>query len=624
MENFFDFLTDAQINEILFADLFFLRRRSDIELVDIKKKWINELYKIALPEFNKKHTDVVFFRSLKRDDYKRLFDTIILSSGVNDYLLIETPQLKQGSTNAAAISFLSKNSNIIARINSGNTNIDVCLAVRICFYGFIVSALKQLEFNYLVLFSDMQPIEHLASLFCQTRKIATISTQHALYIEYKHMDTVNVINYKHQPSEYFLAWGENTKKLIQTYHPKSNIVICGKPDIDLINNPPKVENSLIVILDQEIFSTENKKMLSICNEWAKKNKYSIKVKFHPHNNKESYMKDFNSIKEISDIYSGEIIVGHTSSLIFEAMTRGMRVIQFKTNVPTIPLTVGQIFSDGDSFEKALKSTHKAQSQNSIISFFGEKSKECYKLFFDSLLNKKTKKPFFTIIIPSFNSSLTILDCIKTLLSQSFDCFEIIVIDGGSKDQTVQMIQTFYSNDPRVKVYCSFDKGIYDAMNKGIALAKGDWLYFLGSDDSLYEQETLKKVYEKLKSSKSDFAYGSVEVVGDVKWAKNGTIYDGPFDDIKITKKNICHQAIFYRKEKALQVGFYDLKYKLCADWDMNLRFWGCSEKIYLDLTVAKFFSGGASTSGGDPEFGKDFKKKIEILSQSLNKGSQAC
>ena len=122
-------------------------------------------------------------------------------------------------------------------------------------------------------------------------------------------------------------------------------------------------------------------------------------------------------------------------------------------------------------------------------------------------------PFFSIIIPTFNSAKTLNSAIESVLNQSFDKYEILIIDRVSCDETLKIAQSF--NDERIRILSDMDKGIYDAMNKGIKLAKGEWVYFLGSDDRFYDETILDKV--SLYKSFSKIIYGNVLISGDAGW-----------------------------------------------------------------------------------------------------------
>lgn len=199
-------------------------------------------------------------------------------------------------------------------------------------------------------------------------------------------------------------------------------------------------------------------------------------------------------------------------------------------------------------------------------------------------------PFFSIILPTYNSESTIKRCIDSILCQTLTDFEIVIVDGLSKDATLTILKKF--NDSRIKIFSESDKGIYDAMNKGINQAKGNWLYFLGSDDSLYDINVLNKIYMATLSTKRLVIYGNVKVLGDAVWASNGTIADGYFSIGKLISKNICHQAIFYNKMVFSKIGNYNTDFTVCADWEYNLRCRAKYEFEYVNIVIANFYSGG--------------------------------
>ena len=220
-------------------------------------------------------------------------------------------------------------------------------------------------------------------------------------------------------------------------------------------------------------------------------------------------------------------------------------------------------------------------------------------------------PFLSIIVPTFNSEVTIKKCLDSIISQSFSDFEVLIIDGISKDNTLSIVNKF--NDPRIKIISESDKGIYDAMNKGITLGRGDWLYFLGSDDELYEREVLQKVYLFVERKRNyKIFYGNVLVCGDAGWAKDGTIYDGSFSFSKLLNKNICHQSVFYKNCVFKKIGFYDIKYKINADWDFNLRCIAKYKFQYINFIVAIFTAGGYGQTKTDNLF---FNNYWNILCQ---------
>lgn len=217
-------------------------------------------------------------------------------------------------------------------------------------------------------------------------------------------------------------------------------------------------------------------------------------------------------------------------------------------------------------------------------------------------------PFVSIIVPTFNSSQTIQAALNSILNQSMQSYyEIIIIDAKSTDATLNKIDQCCTEQVEIRVVSEKDNGVYDAMNKGIKLSKGQWLYFLGSDDTLFNDHVLEDASSFLKDPQLDVVYGNVSS------PLYGEKYDGEFTEWKIPFKNIAHQAIFYRKTLFEKIGNYNLKYRMLADWDLNLR-WMINKKIrrkYIDVTIANYATGGMSEVVRDEIFYADFQKLLK-------------
>ncbi len=179
--------------------------------------------------------------------------------------------------------------------------------------------------------------------------------------------------------------------------------------------------------------------------------------------------------------------------------------------------------------------------------------------------------------------------------QSFDHYEVLVVDGLSTDGTMDIVRTNATKNPRILYVSEKDYGVYDAMNKGIRQAKGEWILFLGSDDDLFDDDVLQKAQMELVRLDSEFVYGNVITRGDSSWAKDQTVYDGVFTVDKLLSRNICHQGIFYRRIMFDQTGFFDIRYTVCADWDMNHRFFARNKTQYIPHIISNFNAGGTST-----------------------------
>ena len=203
-------------------------------------------------------------------------------------------------------------------------------------------------------------------------------------------------------------------------------------------------------------------------------------------------------------------------------------------------------------------------------------------------------PLFSIIIPTFNSAATLQSCLQSVMEQEWRDFEIILVDGLSTDDTLAIARSF--NDARLRIFSEKDRGIYDAMNKGIVKAKGGWLIFLGSDDRLYSVQTLREV--SLQLGDEDVVYGNVYST------RFGGLYDGEFNQSKILEKNICHQAIFFRRSLFSRTGNFDLRFESHADWDHNIK-WFLDRSVkrkYIPDVISHYADGGFSSTSSDQSF----------------------
>ena len=213
-------------------------------------------------------------------------------------------------------------------------------------------------------------------------------------------------------------------------------------------------------------------------------------------------------------------------------------------------------------------------------------------------------PVITIIQPTLNSGKTLENSIKSVVGQSYKYIEYIIIDGGSSDNTLGIIQKYKS---KISYWQSVeDDGIYDAMNIGLLNSSGDWLYFLGGDDSLYNETVLEEIYPYL--NKNDHI-----IYGDSYWTEQKRKYDGKFNWYKLINKNICHQSIFYPK-KVFDKYNYNLEYPVLADWELNIKLW--SDRAFKFRYVNKCISNFNDFSIGKTKsiiHGKNFENDKELI-----------
>lgn len=331
----------------------------------------------------------VFFRSMNRTDYKALFHKITDQCEYDKIKVIEDFVKPTDRINIDVSRFVTDNQHFMHLINEDNKLKKIILFLKFCKALLILEKLKRIDFQVLVVFSDMQLLDNVLVAFFKKNGKKTVTMQHGLYVDYKDFDNVNSVNYLNHCSDYFLAWGECTGKLIKEYHPYSKVRICGKPDFTLAetsNGSRNVlENYCLVILDQELFGAENFHMLSIVKRFADKHKINIGVKFHPQNPKDQYLKKLPWIKESNDIKNCLFVVGHTSSLLFESVVRGKVAFRYKTKAPCLTFYSDYEFSDLKGLFKAYKNNNKENIDGSFYVAKKEvESERAYQRFFRDL------------------------------------------------------------------------------------------------------------------------------------------------------------------------------------------------------------------------------------------------
>jgi len=218
-------------------------------------------------------------------------------------------------------------------------------------------------------------------------------------------------------------------------------------------------------------------------------------------------------------------------------------------------------------------------------------------------------PKITVITPTLNTGESIETALLSVATQTYQNIEHIIVDGSSNDKTLPTIRRFQKMYKNIRLLTENDRGIYHAMNKGLDLCTGDWIIFLGADDSFYDENVLTDLFEQGLFQEEQVIYGNVSVVGDTFWAKDGRVYDGPFELKKLFRTNICHQCIFYPRSVIGKIGYYSETYPISADWDYNLRCYIKYKFSYTDKIIAFFKSGGVSMSGDDT-LSKDFLNNI--------------
>lgn len=199
----------------------------------------------------------------------------------------------------------------------------------------------------------------------------------------------------------------------------------------------------------------------------------------------------------------------------------------------------------------------------------------------------------SVIIVTYNAAKDLQNCLDSIKKQSYSPIEIIIVDGGSTDGTVDIIK---DNTAIIARWVSEkDNGIYDAMNKALTMISGEWVYFIGADDTMLPE--FSEMAASLKKQDTIY-YGSV--------LAKGVKYLGYLNPYQQAKTGICHQAMYYPRRVFNRYTF-DEKYQISADHHLNMKCWADPELNieYLDYTITRFNHTGISSVQKDQQFEKD-------------------
>ena len=223
------------------------------------------------------------------------------------------------------------------------------------------------------------------------------------------------------------------------------------------------------------------------------------------------------------------------------------------------------------------------------------------------------KPLLSVITVCYNSEKTIRETINSILNQSYSNFEYIVVDGNSKDSTVDLIKSFEVEFQKKGVdfiwISEQDSGIYNAFNKGIKLSSGKWVSFLGSDDT-YTPKALEVYAKTISESKEeiDLIYSNVEVK-DNQHNTTDTI-NGKWSWRKFRRyMNIPHVGSFHNKKYFSKYGFFNESYKIAGDYELLLRAKSSLKTIKIDEVTVKMANSGASNNQINLVFKETLKAK---------------
>ena len=207
----------------------------------------------------------------------------------------------------------------------------------------------------------------------------------------------------------------------------------------------------------------------------------------------------------------------------------------------------------------------------------------------------------SIITATFNSAKTLKDTIQSVLRQTNKDFEYLIIDGGSTDETIDIVKSYESEfSGRLKWVSEKDHGIYDAMNKGIKMASGDVVGILNSDDYFTSDDILQTVDNAFKSHEIDAIYGDIHFIRDGNLQKCVRYYSSRMFRPFWLRFGFmpAHPSFYCKREVFEKAGLYSLDYKIGADYEMMVRLFKRHKikSLYVNKDFVTMRTGGASNN----------------------------
>ena len=222
-------------------------------------------------------------------------------------------------------------------------------------------------------------------------------------------------------------------------------------------------------------------------------------------------------------------------------------------------------------------------------------------------------PKFTIITVTYNAGKVLEKTIQSVISQSYRNVEYIIVDGKSKDNTLK-ITDFYKEWIH-NLVSEPDKGLYDAMNKGIRLATGDYLCFLNAGDKLHDENTLQRIVDSLKEkTQPDVLYGETAIVDEngnfLHMRRLSTPQELNWKSFR-QGMLVCHQAFFAKRELAVQEP-YLLDYRFSADFDWCIRIMKKAKCLHnTRLTIIDYLNEGMTTQNHKASLKERFRIMVK-------------
>ncbi|MEP4053461.1 MAG: glycosyltransferase [Litorimonas sp.] len=381
-----DVLSRVNLDKVLFTYKYKLRLWNDEQKGRALERVRQRLFHTHIKMPRGLDLEFLCHASMVRRDYELFFDAVIDTIDDKRVFKLYDYVTSSKAINSNATGLALELVDYFEKMPAEDHLDKSILYIWFCEHVMLLRAVLFNEFKYLVSFADMQPSENILAQYFNLIGKKTTTLQHGLYVDYESIDTVNTCNYVNFVSNNFLAWGQETAELIAKYHPKSNIVICGKPMLTVSQDPQVTEGRYIsMIFDQSLFAEQNAEVLRIATKMAKALGVKLNLMLHPQNRVEHYEIDSKHSVYSRPLEGSEFIVGHTSSLGYELLQRGETVFFFDSGVPTLTTPDELKFKDIRTLTKRVEAVDiTGVSIPQYVSYLGTESLTKYRAFFDRL------------------------------------------------------------------------------------------------------------------------------------------------------------------------------------------------------------------------------------------------
>ena len=233
------------------------------------------------------------------------------------------------------------------------------------------------------------------------------------------------------------------------------------------------------------------------------------------------------------------------------------------------------------------------------------------------MNPDNSTPLISVVVAVYNGKATLQQCLDSVTQQTYSHVELIVIDGGSTDGTVDLIR---ANAQKIAYWISEpDRGIYNAWNKALAQAKGDWICFLGADDYLWNAQVIERMAEQLVLVPPDIrvAYGQIMLLNN----NDSELYavGEPWAKVKSRFRQLMcvpHPAVMHRRSLFEDHGNFDETFRIAGDYELLLRELKTSDALFIDgIVMTAMRQGGVSTDPANTLLGLREVRSAQIKNE---------